>query len=76
MKSDEWEQTEDYQRWRRANPEAARQYDLDKEKKRAMEQKLIADIRGYKKKQYASMAPEERRALLMQLKEVYQKRKK
>jgi acyl-CoA reductase-like NAD-dependent aldehyde dehydrogenase len=72
----DWEETEDYHKWRKENPEAAKHYDATKQKKLDEQQKAITNIREYKKKQYASMTPDERRELLKQLKKVYEKRKK
>jgi len=72
----DWEETEDYQKWRKENPEAAKHYDDAKQKKLDEQQKAIKHIREYKKKQYASMTPEERRVLLKEIKEALEKRKK
>jgi acyl-CoA reductase-like NAD-dependent aldehyde dehydrogenase len=76
MRTEEWEGTEDYQRWRHDFPEAAKQYDDAKQKAIEDREKSVARIRAYKKEQYASMTHEERRELLRKLKQVYEKRKK
>ncbi len=70
-----WEETDEYKKWRKDFPHAAEEYDKAKQKEEKWKQQKIARIREYKKISYSEMSVDDRRKHLKKLKKVYDKRK-